>query len=92
MEMESLNDVHVFVTGTKKPVVTTNRLVLSNASTMMEDILKGLTLCDGCPGPLSFIIADEEERVVTAAFSKVTRKRGGLTIIQGRYLDVIYIV
>ena len=83
--MDLSRDVHVFVTGRKDPLLATSRIELSTASSMMRDIFLGLKVCDGCKEPMSIIIADEEEKVVTAAFSKVLRKRGGLTIIQGKH-------
>ena len=75
------NDVNIFYSGRKEPIMSVSRLELIR-SDMFLKVFKSLNICDGCRDPISVIIEGEQEDVISAAFSKLSRK-SGVSIIQG---------
>ena len=78
------SDVHVFAGLSSQPSVTISRLELMVTSPMLSRLMSSLTFCDGCRDPVTFIIAEEEESVVTAAFTnKKAKKATRRSVVSG---------
>lgn len=61
--------------------MSVSRLELIRSDLFLK-VFKSMNICDGCRDPVSVIIDVEQEDVVSAAFSKLSRK-SGVSIIQG---------
>ena len=78
-------DVNIFSGQSKEPVFTISSLELAAKSPVIRNLLKTISICDGCQSPVSIIFAEEDKHTVVTAMSQMThlKKNGSPSIIQG---------
>lgn len=75
------NDVNVYCGTIKDPILSLSKIELIGGK-VFHELFQSLNFCDGCRDPVSVIIDGEQEDVVSAAFSNLSRK-SGVSIIKG---------